>query len=96
MNLIHEKQNVVSGDEVTLRSLWAFCFCSISLCRRDCLQKSIDLNTSYDSDSNLVHLFDFPLFVMLVDLVKKKKNNRGLTSKKSIIICVCVAFVPQE
>lgn len=29
MNFIHEKHDAVSGDKVTLRSHWAFCFCSI-------------------------------------------------------------------
>lgn len=36
-------------------------------------QKSIALKTSNDSDSNLVHLFDFLLFVM-VDLGEKQQG----------------------
>lgn len=37
-------------------------------------QKSIALKTSNDSDSNLVHLFDFLLFVMVVDLGEKQQG----------------------
>lgn len=64
MNLIPEKQDVFSEDEVTL-TLFLFDW----LVQRERLQKSMALKMSYDSDSNQAHLFDFPLFVMVAVLV---------------------------
>lgn len=61
MNLIQEKQEVVIGDEVALRSLWTL-FLFDLLMQREHPQKSIALMTSHDGDSNLLHLFDFPQF----------------------------------
>lgn len=49
--------------------------------------------TSHDGDSNLVHLFDFPLFEEVADLMK---NNRGLTFMKNSRTRNCVFFVSQE
>lgn len=55
------------------------CFCLIRSSRGSVYKKSIGLMTSHDGDSNLVHLFDFPLFEEVADLMK---NNRGSTSMK--------------
>lgn len=59
MDLIQEKQDM---DEVMLKSLQAS-FLFNWLVHRERLQKSIALKTSHDSDSNVVHLFDFSWLV---------------------------------
>ena len=72
-HLNEEKQEVVSGDEVMLRTPLGTVSHSISFVQRELQQKSISLKTSHHGDSNPVHLFNFRLFVTVVHMVTNSR-----------------------